>query len=169
MHIRYHVASFVVALTLAVAVPAQAQNKPLTGGDNSTMLFSAGLTFMDFGTTGVGAAANVLFNTLQKTGNGRIGVVGDFGLNHFDNATVVTIGGGGRYTFATSGKIAPYGQFLIVALHCCGNTNIDPSIGFGVDIGWKPNMNFRGAVDFILDDTTATRWFFGVSMPIKKK
>jgi hypothetical protein len=171
---RYLFVSWVVALALAVPMAAHAQSKqpskPLSGGDSSSMLVSAGLTFEDFGgETGIGAAANVLFNTLKTTGNGRIGVVGDVGINHFDGATVSSILGGGRYTFTTSGKVSPSAEFMVGILHCCGNTNFDPAFGAGVDIAWKPNMNFRGAVDFIFDDVTATRWFFGISMPIAKK
>jgi hypothetical protein len=168
---RYVMAAAAMVAALATAAPAAAQqpNRPASGGDESTVLFAGGLTFLDWGETGVGAAANVLFNTLKVTGNGRIGVVGDIGLNHFEGATVSTVMGGARYTFTTSGKVVPYGQFLVGIVHCCGDTDFDPAIGFGADIAWKPNLNFRGEVQIILEEQNATRWFFGVSTPIKKK
>jgi hypothetical protein len=168
---RSVMAAFALIATLAVAAPVSAQqpSRPVSGGDETTMLFAGGLTFLDWGETGVGAAANVLFNTLKVTGTGRIGIVGDVGLNHFEGATVSTIMGGGRYTFTTSGKVIPYGQFLVGIVHCCGDTDFDPALGFGADIAWRPNLNFRGEVQIIIDDTNATRWFLGVSTPIKKK
>ncbi|MEO8484617.1 MAG: hypothetical protein ABI634_20605, partial [Acidobacteriota bacterium] len=52
---------------------------------------------------------------------------------------------------------------------CCGDTDFDPNIGFGVDVAWRPNLNFRGEISFILADADATRFFFGVSLPIHKK
>jgi hypothetical protein len=161
--------ALVATLALAAPVSAQQPNRPVSGGDETSMLFAGGLTFLDWGETGVGVAANVLFNTLKVTGTGRIGIVGDVGLNHFDGATVSTVMGGGRYTFTTSGKVIPYGQFLVGIVHCCGDTDFDPALGFGADIAWKPNLNFRGEVQFIFEDQNATRWFFGVSTPIKKK
>lgn len=160
-----------LAAALIVAAPAAAQqpNRPLTGGNDSTVLVGAGLTFMNVSSdTGVGGAVNVLFNTLKVTGSGRIGVVGDVGLNHFDGGTISTVMGGARYTFTTQGKVVPYGQFLVGIVHCCGDTDFDPAIGFGADIAWKPSLNFRGEVSFILDDYTATRWFIGVSLPVQK-
>ena len=168
---RFVMAAFALVAALAMAAPASAQqpNRPVSGGDESSVLFAGGLTFLDWGETGVGVAANVLFNTLKVTEAGRIGIVGDVGLNHFDGATASTIMGGARYTFTTSGKVVPYGQFLVGILHCCGHTEFDPALGFGADIAWRPNLNFRGEVQIIFDDTNATRWFLGVSTPIKKK
>lgn len=119
--------------------------------------------------TGIGVAANALFNTLKTTGNGRIGIVGDFGLNDFDGGTVVSVMGGARYTFTTQGKVSPYGQFLAGLVHCCGDTDFDPSLGFGIDVAWKPNLNFRGELSFILSEHDAARFFFGVSMPLNKR
>jgi hypothetical protein len=169
---RSVMAAFALVATLAVAAPVSAQqpSRPVSGGDETTMLFAGGLTFLNWGDTGVGAAANVLFNTLKVTGTGRIGIVGDVGLNHFEGATVSTIMGGGRYTFTTSGKVVPYGQFLVGIVHTPGDTDFNPSLGLGVDIAWRPNLNFRGEVSFIFHEfDDPTRWFFGVSTPIKKK
>jgi hypothetical protein len=168
---RYVMAASALAATLALAAPAAAQqpNRPVTGGDTSTVLVGAGVTFLDWGSTGVGGAANVLFNTLKVTGTGRIGVVGDLGLNHFDGGNALTALGGARYTFTTEGKIIPYGQFLVGVLHSPGYNDFVPALGFGADIAWKENLNFRGEVQFIFTDfDDATRWFFGVSLPVKK-
>ena len=45
-----------------------------------------------------------------------------------------TVMGGGRYTFNTSGKVVPYGQFVVGLVHCCGDTDFEPGLGFGVDV-----------------------------------
>ena len=164
--------SCAIAGVMALGVPAVAlaQNRPVQGGDSHTVLVGAGVTFLNVSeSTGFGVAGNALFNTLKTTGNGRIGIVADLGLNHFDGGTVTTIMGGARYTFTTSGKVVPYGQFLVGFVHCCGDTDFDPNIGFGVDVAWRPNLNFRGEISFILADPDATRFFFGVSLPINKK
>jgi hypothetical protein len=170
---RSFIGSCSLALALAVMAPAAAQaqqpTQPATGGNDSTMLASAGLTFMNVSeSTGIGVAGNILFNTLTTTGNGRIGVVGDLGINHFDGGTVTTVMGGGRYTFNTSGKVVPYGQFVVGLVHCCGDTDFEPGLGFGVDVAWRPNLNFRGEISFIFGDADATRFFFGVSLPLNK-
>jgi hypothetical protein len=169
---RNQICTSIVALALIATVPtvARAQNQPVSGGDDSTVLVGAGLTFLNVSeSTGVGAAANVLFNTLKVTGNGRIGVVGDLGFNHYDFGTFVTAMGGGRYTFTTTGKVVPYGQFLVGITHCCGDTDFHPALGFGVDVAWRPQVNFRGEIQFIFADANATRFFLGVSLPIAKK
>jgi hypothetical protein len=169
---RYLVTSGVMACVLAFGAPtmARAQNKPLQGGDESSVLAAVGLTFMNYGQTGIGAAGNVLFNTLKTTGSGRIGVVGDVGLNHFDGGTVITVMGGGRYTFTTEGKIIPYGQFLLGITHQPFDTAFNPAIGFGADFAWKENLNFRAEISFIFHEfEDPTRFFFGVSTPMKKK
>jgi hypothetical protein len=160
------------ALVLALAAPAAAQQptRPVTGGDEQTMLVGAGLTFMDFGSsTGVGFAANALFNALKVTDNGRIGIVGDLGWDHFDGGSVTSVMGGARYTFNTSGKVLPYGQFLVGIVHNPSNTNFDPGLGFGADIAWRPTLNVRGEIQWFFDDVTATRFFIGVSLPVNKK
>lgn len=159
------------ALIVGLATPAAAQQptQPVTGGNEQTMLFGAGLTFMNAGdATGVGLAANALFNALTSSNRGNLGIAGDFGFNNFDGGTIVTVMGGPRYTFKTSGKVAPYGQFLVGIVRNPVDTDFRPALGFGADIAWKPNLNFRGEISFFLDDTDATRFFFGVSLPINK-
>ena len=169
---RNLVGACLVAGATIVAAPSAvlAQNRPATGGNDSTVLVGAGLTFMNVAeSTGVGVAGNVLFNTLKTTGSGRIGIVADLGLNDFDGGTVTTLMGGARYTFTTKGKVVPYGQFVVGLVHCCGDTDFDPGLGFGVDVAWKPNLNFRGELSFIFADESAARFFFGVSLPVHKK
>jgi hypothetical protein len=172
-------AALALVAALAMAAPASAQqpNRPVAGGDTKSVLAAVGLTFMNTGgDTGIGGAGNVLFNTLKTTGNGRIGIVGDVGFNHFSfedfGSSILSLMGGARYTFTTDGKFVPYGEFLVGIVRSSNDfgsdTNFDPNIGFGVDVAWKPNLNFRGAVNFIIDDATATRWFFGISTPFKK-
>jgi hypothetical protein len=159
------------ALALGLSSPALAQQQPpqpLAGGDEQTMLVGLGLTIMDAGSSGIGGGANVLFNALKTNETGRLGIVGDFGINDFDGGTVTTFMGGPRFTFNTQGKVVPYGQFLVGVVHCCGNNEFEPAIGGGVDVAWRPNLNFRAEVQFFLGDSDATRFFFGVSLPINK-
>jgi hypothetical protein len=159
-------------LTLALAAPAAAQqpSRPLSGGDDQTMLVGAGVTFLNVAeSTGVGLGANALFNALKTTDTGRLGIVGDFGWNHFDGGSVATVMGGARYTFTTSGKFSPYGQFLVGLVHAPGDNDFNPSLGFGTDVAWRPNLNFRAEVSFIFADSNATRFFLGVSLPIHKR
>lgn len=159
------------ALVTGFAAPAAAQQpaQPVSGGDEQTMLFGAGLTFMDYGDTGIGFAANALFNALSSSDRGRLGIVGDLGLNTFDGGTVVTVMGGPRYTFNTSGKVLPYGQFLIGILRSPGDTDFSPSLGVGADIAWKPNLNFRAELSFFFQEfDDPVRFFFGVSLPVNK-
>jgi len=160
------------ALVLGLAIPAAAQQplQPVTGGDEQTMLVGLGLTFMNISeSTGAGFGANALFNALETNETGRLGIVGDFGLNDFDGGTVVTFMGGPRFTFNTQGRVLPYAQFLVGLTHCCGDTDFAPALGGGIDVAWKPNLNFRGEVQFIFNDGDPVRFFLGVSLPINKR
>lgn len=160
------------ALVISLAAPAEAQqpSQPVTGGDEQTMLIGLGLTFMDVSdSTGVGFAANALFNALETNETGRLGIVGDFGLNDFDGGTYVTFMAGPRFTFNTQGRVLPYAQFLVGLTHCCGDTDFAPALGGGIDVAWKPNLNFRGELQFFINDPDATRFFLGVSLPINKR
>ena len=160
------------ALVLGLTLPAAAQqpSRPISGGDNQTMLVGLGLSLLDAGdNTGVGGGVNVLFNALTSGNTGRLGIVGDFGINDNDFGTVTTFMGGPRFTFNTSGKVSPYGQFLVGIVHCCGDNEFEPAIGGGVDIAWTPQVNFRAELQFFLGDSDAVRYFFGVSLPINKR
>lgn len=168
-------ATFLVAsaLVLGLSAPAAAQqqpSQPVSGGDEQTMLIGLGLTFMDiYKSTGVGIAANALFNALETYETGRLGIVGDFGINDFDGGTVLTVMGGPRFTFNTAGRVQPYAQFLVGISRCCGDTDLSPALGGGLDIAWRPNLNFRGEIQFFLNDGDATRFFLGVSLPVNKR
>jgi hypothetical protein len=156
---------FILAGPAAAQPPAQ----PATGGDEQTMLIAAGLTFMNVSeSTGVGVGVNALFNALRATETGRFGIVGDFGINDFEGGTITTLMGGGRYTFNTDTRVLPFAQFLVGIVHCCDDTDFRPSLGGGVDIAWRPNLNVRGEISFILGDSDATRFLLGVSFPINK-
>lgn len=160
------------ALVLGLAAPAAAQQppQPASGGDEQTMLVGLGLTFMNVHeSTGVGVGANALFNALETNETGRLGIVGDFGLNDFDGGTYVTLLGGPRFTFNTQGKVLPYAQFLVGLSHCCGDTDFVPALGGGIDVAWRPNLNFRGEIQFIFNEGDAARFFLGVSLPINKR
>jgi len=162
-----------LALVLGLSAPAAAQqqpSQPVSGGDEQTMLIGLGLTFMDiYNSTGVGIGANGLFNALETYETGRLGIVGDFGFNDFDGGSVLTVMGGPRFTFNTAGRIQPYAQFLVGITRCCGDTDFAPALGGGLDVAWRPNVNFRGEVQFFLNDGDATRFFLGVSLPVNKR
>jgi hypothetical protein len=161
-----------LALVAALTTPAAAQTpaQPLQGGDEETVLIGLGITFLNFADeTAFGFGANALFNVLKAVEAGNIGIVGDFGYSHFDFANVVTVTAGPRFTFNTRGKIRPYGQFVIGIATGGGDTDFTPAIGFGTDIAWRENMNFRGEVQFFFFDfDTGVRWFFGISLPFNK-
>jgi hypothetical protein len=160
------------AIALALAAPAAAQQppQPASGGDEQTMLVGLGLTVMNvYESTGAGVGANVLFNALETNETGRLGIVGDFSLNNFDGGNYVTFLGGPRFTFNTQGTVLPYAQLLVGLAHCCGDTDFVPALGAGVDVAWRPNLNFRGELQFILNEGDAVRFFLGVSLPINKR
>lgn len=160
------------ALVTVLAVPAAAQqpSRPVSGGNEQTMLVGLGVTFMNVSeSTGIGVGGNALFNALTTSDTGRIGIVGDFGFNDFDGGSITTFMGGPRYTFNTTGKLVPYGQFLLGLGHGGGDTDFVTSLAFGTDIAWKENMNFRAEIAFIFGDgPDPARFFFGVSLPFNK-
>jgi len=164
-----------VLLALA-AVPAAAQQprRPLTA-DRDQWLVGLGVSFLNAGDdTGFGFAGNALFKGLRTklSDNSNLGLLGDTGWYHFDGGSIFTLDGGIRMTFNTRNKIRPYGQFLVGLAHSsfgAGDTDFAPAFGFGLDLAWTPRVNFRGEVQFYLADDVATRWFFGISLPIQPK
>jgi Outer membrane protein beta-barrel domain len=161
------------ALTVAPAA-AQQPTRPLTA-DRNQWLVGLGVSFLNVADeTGFGFGANALFNRLKTkiSDNSQLGILGDVGWNHFDGGSIFTLDGGVRMTFNTKNKLRPYGQFLLGLAHSSfgpGDTDFAPAFGFGLDLAWTPRVNFRGEVQFYLTDETATRWFFGISLPIKQK
>jgi len=53
-------------------------------------------------------------------------------------------------------------------VHIASDRNL-ADMRFPVQYVLRPNLNFRGEISFILADPDATRFFFGVSLPINKK
>lgn len=168
------------AFAALIAVPAMAQTKPAASStmtsSNDPAVVAAGISFLhDDATTAAGFAVDVAKDFMH---NDRIGIggVGDFGLNHFDGATVTSYMGGARVNFLIpDAKVKPFAQFLIGAEHCCGTTDFAQQLGGGVDIAINPKFNFRAQIDFwrhVKDDFGSfneQRFWFGVSMPVGGK
>ncbi|MCC7043069.1 MAG: hypothetical protein IT183_04360 [Acidobacteria bacterium] len=160
------------ALVLSLAVPAAAQqpSQPALGGNDQTMLLGLGLTFVNAADdTGAGLNVNALFNALETNESGRLGIVGDFGINDVRNGAFVTLMGGPRFTFNMDGQVVPYAQFLVGFTHWFDDTDFAPAIGGGIDVAWRPRINFRGELQFFLNDPEAVRFFLGVSLPVNKR
>ena len=89
----------------------------------------------------------------------------------FDGATVTSYLGGIRVRGNLNDKIAPFGQFLVGAEHCCGSTETTFQPGVGIDFAINPTLNFRAQVDFRTvryaeDDLNSQRYTFGISIPL---
>jgi hypothetical protein len=102
-------------------------------------------------------------------------VVGEFGLNRFEEATATSYLGGVRVQGKLANRVLPYGQFLIGAEHCCESTNLALQPGFGVDVAINPYLNVRAQVDFrnvrYEDDINETyqRYTVGISIPVGRR
>ena len=147
------------ALLLGLAVPAAAQGQ-----------LGAGISFLDSSSTGAGVTVDYAYPIVPLT-RGAVSVVGDFGLNRFDGATVTSYLAGLRVRGNLNSRVAPFGQFLVGAEHCCGSTETALQPGFGVDFAITPTLNFRAQVDFRTvryegDDSNDQRYTFGVSLPL---
>lgn len=148
------------SLLLALAVPAAAQGQ-----------LGAGISFLhDSSETAPGFTVDYAYPIVPLT-RGAIAVVGDFGLNKFDGATATSYLGGIRVRGNLNDKIAPFGQFLVGAEHCCGSTDTTFQPGVGIDFAINPTLNFRAQVDFRTvrypeDDLNSQRYTFGISIPL---
>jgi hypothetical protein len=168
--VRRLVLAALVVATLTGTAAAQQPTQPLTGGDDQTMLLGLGVTVLaGEGDAGIGFGANALFNALETNEDGRLGIVGDFGLNDLEGSTALTVMAGPRFTFNTAGRVLPYAQFLVGLAHSYDDTDFLPALGAGIDVAWRPNMNVRGELQFLLGDWDATRLFVGISLPINKR
>jgi hypothetical protein len=151
------------AFLLATAAPAFAQGT-----------VGAGLSFLhDDGATATGITIDYS-NVKPSTDKATVGFVGDFGLNHFDGATVTSYLGGVRVGIPGSARVHPFAQFVLGAEHCCGDSNFAFQPGVGVDIPINPTLNFRAQIDFRtvrVDGTSFNeqRYTFGVSLPVGAK
>lgn len=151
------------AFLLATAVPAFAQGT-----------LGAGLSFLhDDGATATGITID--YSSVKAAADkATFGFVGDFGLNHFDGATVTSYQGGVRVGIPGNAKVHPFAQFVIGAEHCCSSTNLTYQPGVGVDIPINPTLNFRAQIDFRTvrvdgEGFNEQRYTFGVSMPVGGK
>jgi hypothetical protein len=130
----------------------------------------AGISFLHDGSTATGVTIDYS-SVGAATDKPAFGFVGDFGLNHFDGATVTSYLGGVRVAIPGADKVKPFAQFLIGAEHCCDSTNLTIQPGVGVDIPINPTLNFRAQIDFrhVSFDggsTNGQRYTFGVSLPV---
>jgi hypothetical protein len=107
---------------------------------------------------------------------GSIGVLGEVGANHFNQATVVTVAPGVRYRFvtATDSKIRPAAQVIFGLWHCGAcETNASFLQGGGlVDYATSDTMAIRAQVDvrrifFDFGGETAERISVGVVWTLK--
>jgi hypothetical protein len=107
---------------------------------------------------------------------GSIGVLGEVGVNHFDQATVITLAPGVRYVFGTGtdSKIQPAVQAVFGWWHCGAcDTNASFLQGGGlVDYAWSDDMKIRVQFDvrrifFDFGGETAERIGVGVVWTIK--
>ena len=147
------------ALLLGLAVPAAAQGQ-----------LGAGLSFLDSSSTGAGVTVDYAYPIVPLT-RGAVSVVGDFGLNKFDGATVTSYLGGLRLKYNLNDRVSPFGQFLFGVEHCCEFTDTALQPGFGVDFAINPTLNVRAQVDFRSvrfdgGSTNSQRYTFGVSLPL---
>ena len=147
------------ALLLALAAPAHGQGQ-----------VGAGISFLDSSDTGAGVTVDYAYPIVPLI-RGAVSVVGDFGLNKFDDATVTSYLGGLRVRGNVKPKVMAFGQFLMGGQHCCGSTNTTLQPGLGMEIAINPRLNFRAQVDFrtVRADGTSSnsqRYTFGVSLPV---
>src|SRR5688572_7421837 len=124
------------ALLLGLAVPAAAQGQ-----------LGAGISFLDSSSTGAGVTVDYAYPIVPLT-QGAVSVVGDFGLNKFDGATVTSYLAGLRVRANLNSRVAPFGQFLVGVERCCDSTETALQPGVGVDFAINPTLNFRAQVDF---------------------
>jgi hypothetical protein len=147
-----------LVLLFGLATPTAAQGR-----------LGAGVSWLDEAGTGTGMTFDYAHPIVPFT-TGTLSAVGDLGFNWFDGTTVSSYLGGVRYQLSF-GRVAPFGQFLLGAEHCCGATDFAIQPGFGVDITITPLVGFRGQVDFrnvALEggDLNGQRYTFGISLAI---
>jgi hypothetical protein len=78
-------------------------------------------------------------------------VAGEFGVNRFDDATVVTFAGGGRYAIPISNRaFRPAAQFLVGSWHCaaCDFNEMFIQPGFLVDMPRTASLTIRAQGDW---------------------
>jgi hypothetical protein len=133
-------ALLVFGLLLLASRAAHAQGPSLTLGASYDAFYR------EFGfNTSIGGHADVGVRLAQG-----LDVVGEFGLNHYDDGTVTSYQGGVRGEFIASKnrKVSAFGQFLLGAWHCCGVTEFMLQPGGGVDINVGLPFDIRAAYDY---------------------
>lgn len=118
--------------------------------------------------TGVGFSLDVARNF-----NPTVGVVGEFGLNTFDQYNLMSFLGGLRYSPATGGTIQPFVQALFGLERCgaCDDSGFGFQIGGGVEVPVSETLRVRGQYDFRRttydgEGFTGHRFGFGVIIPL---
>jgi len=130
----------------------------------------AGVSMLERNGSATGFTVDYAHSIVPFT-NGPLGVVGEFGLHRADGSTLTSYLGGVRWRWDVSRRIAPFGQFLAGAEHCCGSANVTLQPGFGFEIVATPQLRFHLQVDFRDvwlegDDLDGKRYTFGVVLPI---
>jgi hypothetical protein len=94
---------------------------------------------------------------ITSVGAGSLGIVGEFGMNRFTDDIIVedenqfSFMGGVRFAGPQSGKIRPFGQFLVGGLSSFEQNDFAVQPGAGININIKENMDWRVQVDFPID------------------
>jgi hypothetical protein len=148
----------------------------------SILLASAGVASAQ---TTVAAMYNPLLHELSENSSlgahgdvatvwGPISVLGEVGVNHFDQATVITVAPGIRYVFDSDSKIQPAVQAVFGLWHCgaCETSTSFLQGGGLVDFGGGSSWKFRAQFDvrrifFEFGGETAERIGVGVVWTLK--
>ena len=131
----------------------------------------AGMSFTERDGTATGVTVDYAHPIVPFI-KGPLAVLGEFGLNSAEGTTLTSYLGGVRFRWDLTRRVAPFGQFLAGAEHCCGATNVALQPGFGVEIAVMAWMSVRAQVDFRDvwlegDDVGGKRYTFGVALPFR--
>ncbi len=151
------------AMVLAFAVPASAQGTTV----------GAGVSFLDFEGSFAPKGVNVqIAKAIRATGSGSIDVVGDLSFLS-DDLSVTTFGGGLRGSFAGSGNVRAFVQFLVGAARFSDDVGTEMYIapGGGVIFRINEKVGVFGQYDFFIimfdgDSEKAHRFTFGVTFNV---
>ncbi len=163
---------FAAAILFVSVPPASAQSRDPFFTD-----FSANydIVYHESGLTSH-AGAHVDVASTSKRDVPYIGPVGEFGFNHFDDGTIVSLMGGLRIRANTDFWLLPFGQFIVGLWHCgvCDANHFALQPGGGVDFRTgNPNVRIRVQFDFRhvfneVDGFNAERFSAGVVLPLNR-
>lgn len=122
-------------LVAVTVVPAAAQGTSV--GANLTFLREEG------DDTGVGFQLDA-----AKDLNPTVSVVGEFGLNSFDDYTITSYLGGVRFTPVVASSVQPFVQALLGLEHCCDSNAFAFQIGGGIEVPVNDSLKVRGQYDY---------------------